>query len=159
MNSRATIAALTVGATLFLSGCSFAADVTTSNEYDPSDGLGTTVGAISTENFLLVSEGEGEPAVLVGSLYNSNRDEALKVTLTLGETTETVVIDPLTKVLFGVNDNATEVLTVSPANPGGLAEVTIGVEGESAETKLIPVLDGTLPEYAAVLEQLKASQD
>ncbi len=156
MHARVKVVALALGAALSLSACSMAASITTSNPYDPSDGIGITLGDVSTANLLLVSSGAGEPAVLVGTLYNEG-NEPTRVTVAVGGDSTEIVVAPHTLVTLGMGDGERKLITTSPVAAGGIAEVSIQVEGVAPVSSPLPVLDGTLEEYQPVLEALAAS--
>ncbi len=156
MHARVKVAALALGAALSLSACSLAASITTSNAYDPSDGIGIELGDVSTENFLLISSGAGEPGALVGTLYNEGNEPA-RVLITIGGDSTEIVVAPHTLVTLGVGDGEREFVTTSPVAAGGIAEVSIQIEGVAPVSSPLPVLDGTLEEYRAVLEALEGS--
>jgi len=156
VHARVKVAALVLGAALSLSACSLAASITTSNAYEPSDGIGLELGDVSTANFLLVSSGAGEPAALVGTLFNKG-DEPARVFITIGGETTDIVVAPHAVVTLGVGEGERSVLTTSPVAAGGIAELSVQVEGVAPVTSPLPVLDGTLEEYRPVLEALEAS--
>src|SRR5690606_14905472 len=118
VHARVKVAALALGAALSLSACSLAASITTSNAYDPSDGIGLELGEVSTANFLLVSSGAGDPGALVGTIYNKG-DEPARVFITVGGDTTDVVVAPLTLVTLGLGDGEREFITTSPVAAGG----------------------------------------
>lgn len=63
-----------------VSGCSFRGDDTVLLEYSPSDGVGEDLGEIGIRNLLVVSEGGGEPGVMIGALVSrADTDVALLV--------------------------------------------------------------------------------
>ena len=71
---RARIAAtVVVAASLLLSttGCSFFAPQSTLKRYDPSDGVGATVGQVKVRNALLLSE-DGQQASFLVNLINGS---------------------------------------------------------------------------------------
>ena len=133
-----------------------AASITTSNVYDPSDGIGIELGEVSTENFILISNGAGEPGVLLGTLYNEGSEPA-RVTVSIGGDSTEIVVAPHTLVALGLGDGERAFLTTSPVAPGGIADVSIQLEGEAPVSKPLPVLDGTLPEYQPVVEALESA--
>ena len=153
MHSRAKVAAVALGAMLSLSSCALTASITTSNDYNPSDGIGTVVGGVSAQNLLLVTTAEGEPAALVGYLYNNNT-ATTTVNVTVGSTVETYRIAPMGSVQLGLNDGSEAFITTSPAAPGLVGSYTVSVVDSAATTGTLPIVDGTLPEYQPVLEEL-----
>jgi len=134
VHTRAKVAAVALGAMLSLSSCALTASITTSKEYDPSDGTGAVVGDVRAQNLLLVTTAEGEPATLVGYLYNGGGTEAT-VNITVGATDRTYSIAPMGSVQLGLSD-------------------TVSVADSAATTGTLPIVDGTLPEYQAVLADL-----
>lgn len=153
MHARATVAAIALGAALSLSGCALTADITTSQAYDPSDGSGVVVGDVTTQNLLLVTSGVGEPSVLIGTLYNGGNDDAT-VTVAVAGTAAEVTIDPMSSVTLGLGDDATAIVVAAPAAPGSLATVSVSVTQQASQALPVPVVDGTLEEYQAVLDLL-----
>ncbi|MCB2413322.1 hypothetical protein LGT39_10750 [Demequina sp. TTPB684] len=157
MHSRAKVAAVALGAALVLSSCSLTSSVTTSLEYDPSDGTSVAVGDVRALNITLITTAEGEPGAVIGALYNAHLTEEATVTLEIGGTEETYDIPPMVGIQLGVGEGTEEFVTTAPTNPGLFGTYTVTVEGEGAATGALPVMDGTLPQYADVLEELEAS--
>ena len=156
MHSRAKVAAVALGAMLSLSSCALTASITTSNQYDPSDGTGAVVGDVRAQNLLLVTTAEGEPAALVGYLYNDG-DAAATVGVTVGATEQTYEIAPMGSVQLGLNDGSEAYITTSPADPGLVGNYTVSVADIAVTTGTLPIVDGTLPEYQTVLAELAAA--
>ncbi len=63
--SAALVALLAIGTT----GCTFMTDQATTQQYSPSDGIGTTVGDVGVQNALLVTA-DGETASLLINFIN-----------------------------------------------------------------------------------------
>jgi len=153
VHTRAKVAAVALGAMLSLSSCALTASITTSKQYDPSDGTGTVVGDVRAQNFLLVTTAEGEPAALVGYLYNDDAATAI-VNVTVGSMAHTYEIAPMASVQLGLNDGSQAFITTSPADPGLVGSYTVSVADSAASTGTLPIVDGTLPEYQPVLDEL-----
>lgn len=153
MHTRAKVAAVALGAMLSLSSCALTASITTSNEYDASDGTGAVVGEVRAQNFLLVTTGEAEPAALVGYLYNDG-DATATVDVTVGTMVQTYDIAPMGSVQLGLSDGSEAFITTSPADPGLVGSYTVSVADSAATTGTLPIVDGTLPEYQSVLAEL-----
>jgi hypothetical protein len=156
VHSRAKVAAVALGATLVLSSCSLTSSITTSNQYDPSDGTGVVVGDVRAQNLLLVASAEGEPAALIGYLYNDDDGATATVTVTIGDTEETYRLAPMEGVQLGLGEGSEEFVTVAPADPGLIDSYTVTVEEVGASTGALPIVDGTLAEYQQVLTELDA---
>ena len=143
---------------LALSGCSLAAKITTSKPYSPSDGVRAEVGPVLAQNLLIITPAEGDEAVLVGSLTNTS-DARVGVVLARanGEGQDvTVLVEGHDTERIGVAPGRTLVVAASQVAPGGLSEVKLSVTGGESVTVSVPVVDGTLPEYQAVLDALSA---
>ena len=157
MHSRAKVAAVALGATLSLSSCSLTSSVTTSNQYNPSDGTGVVVGDVRAQNLLLVTTAEGEPAALIGYLYNDDDAATATVTIAIGDTEETYTIAPMEGVQLGLGAGSQKFVTAAPAAPGLVGSYTVAVDAVGASTGTLPIVDGTLAEYQQVLEDLVAA--
>ncbi|MGW6130081.1 hypothetical protein ACWFNE_08660 [Cellulomonas sp. NPDC055163] len=142
----ATVAVALVGAGL--AGCSATNPITTQRPYAASDGVRATLGDLTAENLLVLTSGAGEPASLQGAVSNDGA-EALEVTFALEDGTEvgTVEVGPGDGVLLGGTDGE-QLLFTSVDVPGATTDVTITTATGGSETIAVPVLDGTLPEYA-----------
>jgi hypothetical protein len=129
------------------------AQTTTGKPYDASDGTGGTVGSVLAQNLLLITSGEGQPAALIGSLYNDS-NASIEVQVTVADHEESFTIPAMSTVTLGLDDGDQDFVTDAPVAPGRNAEVSIAVEGNGSSTKPLPVLDGTLPEYQSVIDDL-----
>ena len=65
----ALAAAVMVG----VSGCTFSANIATQKEYDPSDGVGTTIEQVSVRNAMLIGETNDELNLVMTVANNSER--------------------------------------------------------------------------------------
>ena len=141
-----------LAAVLTLTGCSATNQITTEQEYNSSDGTGARIGDIKAINFLIVSEGKGEPGTLLGALENKGSDdEAVKIAL---DTDDVAVSVPggetvLLSAPGGNSDEDKDIVFESiPEPPGAVVPVTVTTRDAGSVTLQVPVLDGTLPEYA-----------
>ena len=146
---RSTVVGLAV-ATLTLTGCAFITPIATQDPYDPSDGVGADLGDLSLRNILLIANDDSEATLVMTVVNNSPEDVVLNlqygdadarvtqsVPLEGGETRTRVGDDPGTTVVI-----SDDMLTV-----GALFPVYVEYGAVPGEVVLIPVLDGTLPEY------------
>jgi hypothetical protein len=130
-----------------VAGCS--SPITTAKDYAPSDGIRVVLGSsFSAANLLIISAAEGEPGVLIGGLTNST-DQATTVTLSPDGAADLTVRVPAgaTVLLGGDNDPPLALDTVTVA-PGAALPMTISTPDGGSESVSVPVLDGTLPQYA-----------
>lgn len=160
-----TLAALALGAGA-VAGSAACSPIATDIDYAPSDGVRVVLGdQLTIENLLILTPGEGEPALVAGGFINRG-DEATTITLSFGEdgqsTTLQVAGDSSLLLPPPVPDDAASatedierevvILDVSPGAPGSTVPVTISTPESGATTAQVPVLDDTLPPYDAYIE-------
>lgn len=155
--ARTAAAGLVAAAALALTGCSATNPITTIGDYEPSDGSGVTVGSVRVQNMIVIAEAQGSAGVLTGALANrSADDEDVTLTFADGERAQVTVPGSGT-VLIGVSDAPAgyETLDVPvgavDTAPGGLTTLTITTGGGGTVELPVPVLDGSLPEYATLV--------
>jgi hypothetical protein len=147
----AVVGAVVLAAGALLSGCSATNPITTSMAYAASDGVRTTLGELTAENLMLVAAAADGPAALQGALAN-NGDETLTVEISLGSTTERVRVGGHETVLIG-GERGEDLVFTTPVGPGAIAEMTLATDAAGETTAPVPVLDGTLPEYADLVPE------
>lgn len=144
--SIALAAALLVGTT----GCTFWANIATQEDYDPSDGVGTEVGDLAIRNALLIGE-TGDALNLVMTVASSaDVDRRLIVQWEAdGERlSEAIVVAAGERTRVGGPDDEIQiVLEGTDATIGGLFPVFFVYTGAEGSEVMVPVLDGSLPEY------------
>lgn len=136
------------GGLVGLTGCSYTNPQQTTQQYAASDGLHAEVGPLKLRNMLIVASGENRPGRVLGAIYNSSSDD-VKVTLSGAEGAQAEVA--VEKDSYTLLNDSTDPVTLSPAGakPGSLADITVIEDGTNiSQTIRVPVLDGTLPEYA-----------
>jgi hypothetical protein len=143
-------AALSIGL-LGLTGCGYVNEQQTSVQYVASDGIRADVGPVQLRNMLIVSAGEKQPGRVIGAVYNSSSKD-VKVTLKGAEGAQTEV--PVKKNSYTLlNESANPaILSTSGGKPGSLVDIQVTEDGTNVnKTVKVPVVDGTLKEYAAYL--------
>lgn len=165
--ARAAVAAAGLAAGLVLAGCSATNPIQTQDQYDASDGVSVTLGDVRAANLMILTTGEGQEGVLHGALTNRGK-EPVTVTVTFAEpgegaatpTADAQTVDVpaggtvlLTGAAATEDDDRTVDVRVgrTPAAPGDVAVVGVAVDTAGAETIEVPVLDGTLPDYASAV--------
>src|SRR4051794_34373411 len=126
--------------------------MTTEQDYNSSDGVSVHVGDIKALNFLIASEAKGKPGALLGALDNTGNDDQV-VTITLGSDDQTVNVPAGQTVLLDApggnsDENETIVFESVPEPPGAVVTITVATKGAGSASLDVPVVDGTLPEYA-----------
>ncbi|MGV8967094.1 MAG: hypothetical protein ACOH2F_12525 [Cellulomonas sp.] len=144
--SRPIAAGVLLLAALAVGGCS---PITTAKPYAPSDGIRVDLGStFSAANLLVISAAKGEPGVLLGGLTNRSEDP-ISVTLSPeGATEATVRVPAKSTVLLGGDKGEPIKIDTVTAAPGAVLPVTISTRDGGSENVSVPVLDGTLPQYA-----------
>ncbi|HET8956992.1 MAG TPA: hypothetical protein VFM95_00905 [Microcella sp.] len=153
----ALAAAIMVGA----SGCTFAANIATQKPYDPSDGVGTTLGPVSVRNVLLITD-EGNNLNLVVTVAN-NSDEVIDLqvewNLDRTEGQEFIELDPMSLTELGGPDEQRIVIDGTDVVVGSLVPIFFTYEGAEGSQVQVPVLDGSLPEYELYVPPVTPESD
>lgn len=128
-------------------GLGACAPIATQTPYAASDGVRVDVtDTVRVENLMVISAGEGEPGAFQGAVANSGSET---VTVLIGDLS--VDVDAGATTLIGGKDGEQLVLDSVPEPPGANLDLTVGAEGAAGELVPVPVLDGTLPEYAELV--------
>jgi hypothetical protein len=143
--------AVVAGVMLGTAGCNMITHIASDDAYSASDGANGSAGDVDARNFLLLED--GTKSVLIGSLVNSGSDAAaIQLGYNDGGTDKSAQVNLNGGQKFDLGYNGTAALpVVTTVKPGGIVTVTIGVGSEKA-TLSVPVLDGTFPEYKAILD-------
>ena len=166
MSLRKAFVALALGAAVLggTAGCSFSREIESIRPYIPSDGFQADYPQhdLKLRNFLYVTI--GDRAVLIGSIINSgNTDRSVAIRYVdgaTGEVTEKDIAVVAAGEKYDIGFNGAENLDVTlPGVAGSLTEIQFVVDGAevkdaegTVERLTIPVVDGTLAEYRALLE-------
>jgi len=149
-----------VAASLLLStaGCSFFAPQATLKHYDPSDGVGTSVGQVKVRNALLLTK-DGQDASFLVNLINDG-EKTVNVLIQYDGTTASgktgkvdtrVQLDAGEVKTFGSSDTRQLLFNGIDSEPGSLFPVFVQYGTQTGEQLLVPVLDGSLSEYSKLL--------
>jgi hypothetical protein len=158
MNIR-KFATVAVAASLLLgtAGCTFMNPVASRIDYAPSDGTQASLETVDARNFIYLSDGQGH-AALFGSLVNRGLESAsVKLQYTDATSKETKLayftLLPSQKHDFGYNGTSALNYDLG-GKPGQTVTVWVSAGAETGKEMNVPVLDGTLPEYKDLFEQL-----
>jgi len=150
-----TRAAVVAMAALALTACSTINPITTSKEYQASDGVSVDLGdSAKGINMLVMTTAVEAPAVLTGSIHNSGNDELLVQITIDGVVATDVTVAPDATVQLGTGAEQTLVQGTSPSAPGGLAPVVFSTAEVGAVAVEVPVVDGTLNPYQDVVDTI-----
>jgi hypothetical protein len=154
------LAATALIATLALStsACSLSGNVASLQPYSPSDGQQVDLESVKARNFIyLVSEsGRG---FLIGSLVNSAAEaRVVKIQYvdpnSQAKTDYFVEVAPGAKLDFGYNGNPA--ISVPVVEVPGQTALFYFLESDTVNAEMkVPVLDGTLSEYKALIQLLE----
>jgi len=147
---RAAGAAAVALALLGATGCGAINEQATTKQYAASDGIVRNVGDVKLRNLLIVAADEAEPGRIIGTAVNTS-SSPVELSFEAEGGTAQVTIPANSEYRFDdVAEDEVEgeaVLAQAGAMPGALAPVTVTAASDSEELQ-IPVVDGTLPEYA-----------
>ena len=153
---RYAAAALTLGAVLLTTGCSYDNPAETAKITPATNGINTVVGSIKLADMLILSHGADQPGRIIGTVFNTSAKDA----------TVTISGASGSKVAIPVKANGNTSLAQPPAMmldptagpPGSMVTVRVSEDatGTSADVQL-PVLDSTLPEYESYMPAAPAS--
>ena len=148
-NRWASAVALTAALMLGVTGCTFSAEIATQKDYDPSDGVGADIGDLAIRNILLIGD-DGDTLNLVMTVVSeSDSSQRLDVQWEDGaeRVTESVFVDADGLTAIGGPEQPQVLVTGAGGELGGLVPVYFSYGTEPGVEVLVPVLDGSLPEY------------
>jgi len=156
--ASAVVMALVLGGT---TGCTFLTPQATTEHYDPSDGIGASIGEIQVRNVLLLTE-DGETASLLINLINDSQYGA-DVTVQYADASnakvnESVYVNAGDVTSLGGPDNEQLVLSGIDAKPGSLFPVFIQYGNETGKQLWVPVLDGGEPHYSELIPESTSTE-
>jgi hypothetical protein len=144
--ARAAASIVLVGALLVgTSGCTFLSPKATLIHYDPSDGVGASVGALKIRNAIAVIDSEGGSVSLLVTIINSS-SRSVRVNLQFesdGEkTTVTKVLAANSVTSFGNTAIEEKIVVVKPGVAAGeLFPLYVQYGKEPGVQLLVPVLE------------------
>jgi hypothetical protein len=141
---------------LGMSGCAFFSEQATLIHYDPSDGIGASVGSIDVRNALVLTK-DGETGSLLVNFVNESSDPVnlkLQYDSSNGEVSKYVSIPGSATVSYGGSDDTQFVLTDMGTKPGKLFKIWVQYGSHTGVQMPVPVLDGTWQTYKGLLPTL-----
>ena len=153
---RAGAGAALAVALLSATGCGYIHHQPTTIHYAASDGVNADVADIDLRNIMVIAENEKSDGRVLGSIINNGKND-VTVDFNFESGAKSVTVKPGETVRL--EDDAHK-LIVSPsgANPGLTLENTKVTAGSDNTTMNIPVLDGTLEEYAPYLPNAASAE-
>ncbi len=152
MIARAAASLILAGAlATATAGCTFVSEQATLIQYDPSDGVGATIGDLAARNMIALISEDGTQISLLVSFINTG-DSAVTVAVQSesdGEpVTTTKSIEAGATDSYGNTGEAQFLIGNPGITAGALYPVYLQVGSEPGQQVLVPVLDGSLAAYA-----------
>lgn len=135
-------ASIAVGTT----GCVFITPTATLNYYDPSDGVGATIGDVRVLNMVGIINEDGHAISLVTALHNNGRITNVTIQVDSDGEPQTITQPVLSgeTVEFGTTPDAEQIVVLNPdVAAGGLLPVYVQQGDTEGELLLVPVLEAT----------------
>ncbi len=128
--------------------------IETNRPYSPSDGLRVDLTSeLRGLNLLVVSAAEGEPGTLVGAFANDSDENVEFAVLPEGGAPVVIPVAAGEAVYLGTEDGFEVLLGRVDAEPGGTLPVVVSATSGEEQEMFLPVLDGTLQEYAHLVPE------
>ena len=144
--ARTAAAALLAGGVLLgTTGCVFVTPTATPLRYDPTDGVGATIGGVSVANMVAIINESGDAINLMSTLVNVGASTTVRIQFeSMGE--QTTVSQPIQRgqtIDFGTTPDAEkQMIVINPGVPaGGLLPVYVQHGDHEGELLLVPVLE------------------
>jgi len=153
--ARAAASVVLAGALLAgTAGCTFISQQATLIHYDPSDGIGASVGNVKLRNVIALASDDGKAYSLLVTFVNTSF-KAAEVTLQFESGGDKKTIKKLVgagKTLsFGNEVGQSQIIILFPGTPAGaLYPVYVQTGDAPGQQLLVPVLTGDLPQYEAL---------
>lgn len=132
-------------------GCTFFSQQATLIHYDPSDGIGVTVGHIDARNMIALVSDDGKAASLLVTIINTGRSgELVNFQYASGgeKTTTSKYVNADSSASFGNAVGQKQIIIPNPGVPAGaLLPVYVQYGDEPGQQVLVPVLNADLPQY------------
>lgn len=140
-------------AAVALAGCSYVNPITTQEYYAASDGIHLEVDDVEAQNLIVFTTGAGEPGILTGSLVNRGYEDVSLEIYFDAENRVPVTVPARGSVVMSPIDGI-EVTGTSPVLPGQTTTVNVATDASGYFSVVAPVLDGTLPAYADLVDAI-----
>jgi hypothetical protein len=144
---------LAAGILLGTSACGFFAPQATTIHYDASDGVSGNVGEIAVRNALLISDNAGNANFVATIVNQGNKAQSVKVQYQSGsdKVTRSVNVKANSTANLGSAEAPAVTFDTIDSKPGSLMPVFVQYGQTTGVELLVPVLDGTLPQYATLV--------
>lgn len=151
--SAVLVALLAIGTT----GCTFITPQATTMHYDPSDGIGTTIGDVKINNALLVTNDGTSASLIISIQNNSEFGEQIEIQYedaSNAKVNDGIFVNSRSVVSLGADGPSTVTLTGIDAPAGSLFPVFIRYADNTGKQLWLPVLaaEGEYSDLAPTVE-------
>lgn len=147
--------ALSVAVLVGTTGCSLSGDVASMQQYTPSDGSQIDIGNVKLRNFIYLTDGVNGGKLIGTFVNNEKTDISFQLEYIDGDVrakTQPIYI-PSGETLGLGSAGDTEGFGVTlNALPGSNVTMWVSIDGATGVELVVPVLDGTLEQYAPFFE-------
>ena len=156
MRARIAVSvALAAGLLVGTTGCTFFSEQATLKPYDPSDGVGASVGSVDIRNAILLTKNDGKSASLLVDFINQGDSPvamSIQYTSKSGKTTIVKALPANGVRSFGGGNGEQQLQLANVKTvPGKLFPVYFQYGSATGKQVMVPVLDGSQAEYHSLL--------
>jgi hypothetical protein len=152
MNARKIVAGIAISAAVVLgtTGCSLTHNVDSLQAYAPSDGSQLNIGTTAIRNVIYLNN--GSTGKLIGSVVNNSTKE-ITFSVQYADFDQTLSTEPITvsageTLALGSNPSVPGLEVTMAGKPGDNIEIYVSIDGATGVALTVPVLDGSLEQYA-----------
>ena len=152
MNVRKVTSAVAISAALLLgtTGCSLSSNVDSMQAYAPSDGSQMDLANVKLRNFIYLSDGTS--GKLIGSVVNNNSTDVTVqfeyIDFDIRTKTDPITVSSGETLGLGSGSDTEGLAVTIWGKPGQNIDIWVSIDGATGERFVVPVLDGTLEQYA-----------
>lgn len=157
MNARKITSAVAISVAVLLgtTGCSLSGDVASMQAYAPSDGSQIDIGNVKLRNFIYLTDGVNGGKLIGTFVNNEPKEIAFQLEYVDGDIrakTEPIYIPAGETVGLGSSGDTEGLGVTLNATPGSNVTLWVSIDGATGKELVVPVLDGTLEQYAPFFE-------
>jgi hypothetical protein len=144
------IAALIASVALGTAGCNLIQPQATTNQYDPSDGVGVNVGPLQLRNLILISDNGEAGQLMFDAVNTTGEDIVLHISFTVDgvvATQDITIVSSEQPVGFGGPGEPQVQLYSFGVAPGGMLQLALQAVDSATKSVFVPVLTTGQPEY------------
>lgn len=157
MNARKITSAVAISVAVLLgtTGCSLSGNVASMQHYAPSDGSQIDIGNVKLRNFIYLTDGVNGGKLIGTFVNNEPKEISFQLEYVDGDLrakTEPIYIPAGETVGLGSSGDTEGFGVTLNAVPGSNVTMWVSIDGATGKEFVVPVLDGTLEQYAPFFE-------